>query len=229
MTLLSPAAGATGLQRRLGLSLGLSNDAIYDMVVRAIARCHAGGGVLADIGCGQGRLWSVLRGMFADYVGVDAARYPEFPADRELFCADLDAAPVPLPDATADVVAAVEVIEHLENPRRFVRELVRVARRGGWVVLTTPNQLSLLSLLTLILKQRFASFQDNTYPAHLTALLEVDLRRIAAECGLVDVHVEYSCRGRAPLGARLYPGWLSRRFSRGLSDNVLLIGRRPRE
>ena len=57
-----------------------------------------------------------------------------------------------LPDGWADVVTALEVIEHLENPRAFCRELARVAKPGGWVVVTTPNQLSLLSLLSLVVK-----------------------------------------------------------------------------
>ena len=84
-----------------------------------------------------------------------------------------------LADQFADVVAAVEVVEHLENPRAFCRELARIVKPGGWVVVTTPNQLSLLSLLTLVVKQRFSAFQDVSYPAHITALLETDLRRIA--------------------------------------------------
>jgi 2-polyprenyl-3-methyl-5-hydroxy-6-metoxy-1,4-benzoquinol methylase len=214
------------LDQRARQSLGHSNVAIYAMVERAIARRHAGAGVLIDVGCGRARLWSLLRARFNRYIGVDAVRYDDVPAEGEFRAADLDAAPLSLLDGTGDVVAAIEVIEHLENPRALMRELVRLAKPGGWVVVTTPNQLSLLSLLTLVLKHRFSAFQDNTYPAHLTALLEVDLRRIAAECGLVDVELDYSGLGRAPLGAWHYPAWLSRRLPRAFSDNVLLIGRR---
>ena len=56
----------------------------------------------------------------------------------------------------------METIEHLENPRAFVRKLVRLAKPGGWVVVTTPNQRSLLSLLTLMTKGKFSHFQDGT-------------------------------------------------------------------
>src|SRR5260370_33901930 len=101
-----------------------------------------------------------------------------------------------------------------------MRKLVRLARPGGWVIVTTPNQLSILSLLTLIVKNRFQAFQDVHYPTHLTALLEVDLRRIAAACGLTEIEIEYSLAGRAPLTARHYPRALSRRFPQALSDNV---------
>jgi 2-polyprenyl-3-methyl-5-hydroxy-6-metoxy-1,4-benzoquinol methylase len=185
------------------------------------------GGTLVDVGCGSGNLLSHLRRHFTRHVGVDAVRYGGLPVWAEFTQADLNAARWPLLDACADVVAAVEVIEHLENPRAFVRELVRVVRPGGLVVVTTPNQQSFLSLLTLLLKGRFAAFQDVHYPAHLTALLEVDLRRIAAECGLTDVRVRYSCSGRVVLTPWHYPRPLSLMVPRAFSDNVLLAGRKP--
>jgi 2-polyprenyl-3-methyl-5-hydroxy-6-metoxy-1,4-benzoquinol methylase len=127
----------------------------------------------------------------------------------------------------ADVVTGVETIEHLENPWAFVRSLTRLAKPGGWVVVTTPTQLSALSMVTLIVKRRFSAFQDAMYPAHRTALLESDLRRIASDAGLTDIDTAYSHRGRLPLVGWHYPAVLARRFPRALSDNLVLIGRRP--
>jgi 2-polyprenyl-3-methyl-5-hydroxy-6-metoxy-1,4-benzoquinol methylase len=154
-------------------------------------------------------------------------RHDSFPADLSFIGVDLDIQRVPLPDGTADVVVAVETIEHLESPRAFFRELVRLTRPGGWVVVTTPNQLSLLSKLTLVLKNQFNAFQDSCYPAHLTALLEVDLRRMAAECGLTEAAVAYTRSGRIPGTSWHYPRFLSRWLPRALSDNVALIARKP--
>jgi len=153
-------------------------------------------------------------------------RYDGFPPEGEFHAADLDAQALPFAGA-ADVGAAVETIEHLENPRAFVRALVRAAKPGGWGIVTTPNQLSLLSRATLVARGEHNAFRDASYPAHITALLEVDLRRIATECGLQEVAVEFSGRGRVPGTGRHYPRALSRLWPRGLSDNVLLVGRRP--
>lgn len=214
------------LEHRARQSLGSSDEAIYAAVERLLDR-HAAGGVLCDVGCGQGGLWPRLRHRFARCIGVDALRYDRLPPDVEFRASDLDGAALPLDDGQADVTIAVETIEHLENPRAFARELTRITRPGGLVVITTPNQLSALSLLTLITKHQFSAFQENSYPAHRTALLEVDLRRIAAECGLQVVDVVYSCRGRFPLSARHYPAFLSRAFPRALSDNVVLCAARP--
>jgi 2-polyprenyl-3-methyl-5-hydroxy-6-metoxy-1,4-benzoquinol methylase len=216
--------GAYPLDARARQSLGSSGTAIY-RTVAALLGGRSAGGTLADVGCGGGNLWRELGPSFSRCVGVDAVRYDGLPDDVDFIPADLDRLPLPLADGAADVVAAVEVIEHLENPRAFCRELARIARPGGWIVVTTPNQLSLLSLLTLLLKQRFSAFQDASYPAHITALLEADLRRIAAECGLEAIEVRYTGQGRVPGTGAHYPAVLSAACSRWLSDNVVLIGR----
>ena len=81
--------------------------------------------------------------------------------------------------------------------------------------------------MSLIVRQRFEYFQDVHYPAHLTALLAVDLERIAAECGLNESTIRYTMSGRIPFTGKHYPRFLSRLFPRALSDNILLAARRP--
>jgi 2-polyprenyl-3-methyl-5-hydroxy-6-metoxy-1,4-benzoquinol methylase len=222
-------ATSINVEMRARLSQGTSAPAIYQMVAGALAARQVTAELLVDVGCGTGNLWHHVRDRFRDYLGLDAVRYEGFPADGEFMPVDLDVPALAVPDRTADVVAAVETIEHLENPRAFLRELVRLTKPGGWVVVTTPNQLSILSKLTLLLKNQFNAFQEGSYPAHLTALLEVDLRRMARECGLEEVEVRHSCQGRVAVTARTYPRFLSRLFPRAFSDNVLLIGRKPRD
>ncbi len=215
---------------RARASGGVSTDAVlYELVRRFILTRHARAGVLVDIGCGQGKLYHYLGGYFDHYVGADLILYDQFPqsARCDFHRVDLESGKVALPDDYADVVCSLETIEHVENPRALMRELVRLAKPGGCVIVTTPNQLSLLSLLTLALKHRFAAFQDVHYPAHITALLEVDLQRIAVECGLAEVGIDYSGEGRIVLTPYHYPQFLSRLFPRALSDNVLLIGKKP--
>lgn len=217
----------TSAEQRAELSLGTSSTPIYRMVREALNHRHPGRGTLLDVGCGRGELWHSLKGLFETYVGADILKYEGFPVDSEFCSVDLDTGRVSLPDRFADVIAAVETIEHLENPRAFARELTRLVKPGGWVVVTTPNQVSLLSKLGLFVKNEFPAFRGTNYPAHLTALLEVDLRRIAAECGWQEIAVEYSGSGRIPGMAWHWPTWLSQFFRRALSDNLLLIGRSP--
>jgi SAM-dependent methyltransferase len=212
------------LDARARLSLGRGHDRIHQTVAALLA-ARGASGTLVDAGCGTGDLWRATRGRFTRCIGIDAVRYPGLPEDVLFREADLDAA-FPVDAATADATAAVEVIEHLENPRAFVRDLVRVTKPGGWVVVTTPNQLSALSLLTLIVKGRFSAFQEGDYPAHRTALLEIDLRRVAGECGLEQIEIAYTRWGRLPLSGRHYPEAIAALSPRRFSDNVAMIGRR---
>jgi SAM-dependent methyltransferase len=212
---------------RARASRGASAAAIYALAARVIRARHGGGGTLLDVGCGAGALWEAVggRGLFDRYLGADVVGYDGFPPSGTFLEVDLEAGGVPLPDGAADVVAAVETIEHLENPRAFARELTRLARPGGLVVVTTPNQLSLLSKLTLVLKNQFNAFQEapGLYPAHRSALLEVDLVRIARECGLLDPEIRYTDSGRIPFTPRHWPRPLR---GRAFSDNVLLAASR---
>jgi len=214
------------LEARARQSLGESSDAIYESAAAALRRRGARG-TIVDVGCGAGRLRTRLTGMMDRYVGVDAVRYEGFPAAARFVQADLNRDRIPVPDASADITISLETIEHLENPRAFFRELVRIAKPGGWIAVSTPNQRSLVSLGALLTKEHFSAFRDNNYPAHQTALLDTDLLRIARENHLQDTAIEFTRSGRMPFAAARYPGPLSSAFPRALSDNVLLVARKP--
>src|SRR6266480_4452563 len=52
--------------------------------------------------------------------------------------------PLPLPDASADVVTCFHSLEHWHHsPRRLFREIVRVLKPGGILVIATPNAVNI--------------------------------------------------------------------------------------
>jgi len=213
---------------------GTSNSSALYALTRDIVERGGRRGVLVDVGCGKGTLYSQLSGLFSTYIGIDVVRHAGFPEapDVQFVEKSMDESEAPLPDGTADVVCCLETIEHLENPRALARNLTRLTKPGGLVVVSTPNQLSLLSKLCLIVNNEFVHFQERTglYPAHLSALLECDLRRIAREVGWTDVAVAYTAEGRMPGTAKHWPQWLAAHDGwrgRAFSDNVVLSARRP--
>ena len=212
-------------------SAGMSDTAIHLRVIEILESRGIQAPVVLDVGCGKADFLASLqsRAVFAAgrCIGLDAIKHSGFNLGIEFIQADLDQGELPVEASSSDLTVAIEVIEHLENPRAFMRELVRVTRPGGWLAVTTPNQLSLLSKLTLLFKNQFNAFQGTNYPAHLTALLEIDLRRIASECGLSHCEILHSEKGRILFTANHYPRALSRRLPRACSDNVILVAQKP--
>ena len=49
-----------------------------------------------------------------------------------------DAMRLPFEKEHFDYVVAGELIEHLENPKGFIKEAMRVIKKGGWLALSTP-------------------------------------------------------------------------------------------
>jgi 2-polyprenyl-3-methyl-5-hydroxy-6-metoxy-1,4-benzoquinol methylase len=134
-----------------------------------------------------------------------------------------------VPDGSYDVVVAAEVIEHLENPRAICRELFRLLRPGGHVLLSTPNNESWRSLVALVLRGHFVAFGDTCYPAHITALVRQDLDRVLGEAGFGPRSFAFTNDGGLPgMPSRTWQSVLgSRAGGVRFSDNVLVSARKP--
>ncbi len=98
-----------------------------------------------------------------------------------------------------DAVICSEVIEHLENPRLTFRTINRLLKTGGRLLLTMPNQENIRSYLNLMFRGHFAAFRGAEYPAHITALLRLDLSRICAETGFSEPSFFYVDYGWMPI------------------------------
>lgn len=215
-------------QRASRASGGISSEPIKSLVLSCLARERAAGRLL-DFGAGRGELLSRLyaAGGYTSLAGADlSARPADLPAAIAWHQQDLND---PLEVAPSfDVVVCSETIEHLENPRLTMRTLHALLKPGGLLVLTTPNQESLRSYLALLLKGHFVQFLSHSYPAHITALLRMDLARIAAETDFRAPTFFYTNEGGLP-GWPVVT-WQQASFGllreRWFSDNLAMVTRR---
>jgi 2-polyprenyl-3-methyl-5-hydroxy-6-metoxy-1,4-benzoquinol methylase len=219
-------------ERRTAAALaseGRSDDVIHRAVLAQLRGENAEGAVL-DVGAGRGDLLVRLQrlGRFSHLAGADLVAFSGPLPDIEWITCDLNE-PLPVPDESYDTLLAVEVIEHLENPWGAARDWFRVLRPGGLAIVTTPNNESLRSLLTLAVRGHFAAFGDDNFPAHLTALVRSDLRRIVSEAGFGFVRFFPIGHGVVPRVTHLTWQRLSAGRLTGIrfSDNVGCVVRRP--
>ena len=210
------------------LSGGTSPDTIKALVLGCLEREGARGSLL-DFGAGRGELLMRLSesGRFERLAGADLfARPADLPAGIDWHEQDLnDTAAI---GHTFDVVICSETIEHLENPRHVFRTLHRLARPGGLLVLTMPNQECIRSYAGLLFAGHFTQFLGACYPAHITALLRMDLQRLCQESGFETPRFAFTDVGSIPK----FPALTWQRISLGLlrgrlySDNLAMVARR---
>jgi len=114
---------------------------------------------VCDVGAGRGHFTRELGAWLRAEHGLDAAGHlvacDAVPASFQpdaIECLPVgDDGRLPFEDDRFDVVVSIEVIEHVEDQFAFLRELVRVARPGGRVIVTTPNVLNVNSRLRTLL------------------------------------------------------------------------------
>jgi SAM-dependent methyltransferase len=159
---------------RLTLDL---NMRIHDRVVDLLRPERRG--PLLDVGAGDGTLSRRLRDEGFDVRAVDLFVDDFGPDGIEITRADLNRG-IPFADGRFGAVAATEVIEHLENPCHFVRELHRVTEPRGAVVLSTPNLANVYTRGWYALTGRLYNFLDAAYRdiGHITPVHLWNLERM---------------------------------------------------
>jgi len=95
-----------------------------------------------DIGCGLGEYESAFSGRDFEMVGIDISKENllKCPAlQKASFCC-ASAENLPFADGSFDAAIIIEVLEHVEDVDKTLKEMFRVLSRGGTVLLTVPNR-----------------------------------------------------------------------------------------
>ncbi|OGD86268.1 hypothetical protein A2164_03785 [Candidatus Curtissbacteria bacterium RBG_13_35_7] len=100
------------------------------------------GKLVLDIGCSTGYLGSILQKKGAKVFGIDISKNAVKEARKQLFSAqelDLNEQKLPFKKNYFDLIIASEIIEHLFEPEKILKEIHRILKINGYLLITTPN------------------------------------------------------------------------------------------
>jgi len=111
---------------------------------------------LLDIGCWDGLFLEKIRmaGLYQELTGIDIVESGIKLVREKGFDAkmvDLNAGVLPFPDNHFDAVTILAVIEHIFEPFSIVREIRRILKPGGILIIDVPNVASLTNRIRILI------------------------------------------------------------------------------
>jgi 2-polyprenyl-3-methyl-5-hydroxy-6-metoxy-1,4-benzoquinol methylase len=164
---------------------------------------------ILDIGCGTGAWLERLASLgFTNLWGVDRDIH-QFECKRaKCVRCNLDTDYLDLRGIKFELITAIEVIEHLENPGRLLSAVATYLDDDGYFLMTTPNIHSLLCRFRFFVTGQLKQFdlkgdQTHVYPLLLTALRKMLPRyqlEIASQWWYPENGVSITSRSSLKLG-----------------------------
>jgi 2-polyprenyl-3-methyl-5-hydroxy-6-metoxy-1,4-benzoquinol methylase len=149
-----------------------TNTGLHDFVANTVlAQLVRPGLQAADLGSGPGAMAARLAAMGCDVLAADltkngfAAGLPHVTVDFN----QPDFASL-LGPRQFGLVTAIEVIEHVESPIGFLRNIARLLAPGGVAVLTTPNVDSLAARFKFFLAGKIRTMDEHGEPTHISPI-----------------------------------------------------------
>jgi 2-polyprenyl-6-hydroxyphenyl methylase/3-demethylubiquinone-9 3-methyltransferase len=146
-----------------------------------------------DVGCGAGLLAEPLARLGAEVTAIDASEEliaaAKDHADARGLEIEYRAVAVEDMGGSYDLVTSLEVVEHVAEPKAFVRALADRLAPGGLLVMSTPNRTAWSRLLTITLAEGLGRVPRGTHD--FAAFITPDeLSSMVREAGLSVIDVE---------------------------------------
>ena len=140
-----------------GIRIGQALPGIYENVISSLDDC--GVRKILDPPSGFGVLAQALKKKGYDTISLDIEQSKYVPEDGKIVISDLTRG-IPFRNDTFDAVLCVEGIEHMHNPLQLIEETYRVLKKGGYLILTTPNAVNVRSRVKFLMRGELFWFDD---------------------------------------------------------------------
>lgn len=147
-----------------------------------------------EIGCGAGTTLRALRDRGATYLcgfelNADAAAVAR---DRngidEVFVEDAESGIERFPDSSFDVVVASHILEHMVDPWRVARRILRLLKPGGQFLGAIPNVRHMSVLVPLLFRGDWSYRSEGIMDwTHLRFFTKSTIRQLLVSAGYADI------------------------------------------
>ncbi|MBI4058005.1 class I SAM-dependent methyltransferase [Candidatus Microgenomates bacterium] len=140
------------------------------------------GKTILDLGCGTGYGSAIMltlgaREVIGTDIDPDAIKFAKKNfKKRKLSFYIADAISLPFPNNSFDVVVSFEVIEHMKDYQQYIQEVLRVLKKKGYCIFSTPNR-----------KQ----YRAGTSPYHFKEFTAQDLRELYKPFGKLELFGQF--------------------------------------
>jgi ubiquinone/menaquinone biosynthesis C-methylase UbiE len=138
--------------------------------------------LILDVGCGSGWVAKEFLRKNKKVISLDISKknpliVKQLYQSQNHFPLVADSFKLPFNSHSVDCVIASEIIEHVIDPKEFLRELFRVAKKGGKVVISTPYKEKIRYVLCVHCNKK------TPVNAHLHSFDEIILESFSKEIG----------------------------------------------
>jgi len=110
-------------------------------------------GFVLDVGCGDGTL--LVNISAEEKVGIDLdTAYVKKMKNADVIFVRADATHLPFKPCTFDLTITSELLEHLGNPLACVEEIKRATKKGGYFLVSIPNDACFITAKFFLLRWR---------------------------------------------------------------------------
>lgn len=165
------------------------------------------GRTIADVGCGAGSFLDSVRGVAGECVAVEpSAAFRETLVARGYATYPYAAEAAREKAGSVDLAVSFSVIEHIEDPLVFLRDIRNLLRKGGTLVVSTPNT---DDVLLEALPDSYPAFYFRK--AHIWYFNHASLAGLLEAAGFGDVEIVPHQR----FGLSNFLGWLKEKRPTG--------------